>query len=59
MPSLRNKVVEGSSHIHTDKVIIGNTTRCIDSACKGWLVDTILNKYWIRCLDPKHLNNNS
>jgi hypothetical protein len=38
---------------------IGNTSRCIDSSCTGWYVDSFVGKYWIQCLDPKHLNNNS
>jgi hypothetical protein len=34
--------------------IIGKTTKCVDAGCNGWLVDSFLGKYWIRCLDTKH-----
>ena len=35
-----------SSEIHPARV---------DPSCKGWLVDSFSGKYWIRCLDPKHI----
>lgn len=34
--------------------IVGETSMCIDSNCTGWLVDSILGIYWIRCKDPCH-----
>ena len=34
--------------------IIGETTRCIDPSCNGWIVDSFSGKYWIKCIDPKH-----
>jgi len=43
-----------------EKNIIGRTTRCVDSSCKGWLVDSFLGKkYWIQCIDPKHNTNSN
>jgi hypothetical protein len=37
--------------------IIGETAACVDSSCKGWLVDSFSGKYWIKCSDPKHTPN--
>jgi len=37
--------------------IIGEVSKCLLPLCHGWLVDTFSEKYWIRCLDPKHDNN--
>ncbi|MGA9843906.1 MAG: hypothetical protein WBQ25_16500 [Nitrososphaeraceae archaeon] len=37
--------------------IIGEVSKCLLPLCQGWLVDTFSGKYWIRCLDPKHNNN--
>ena len=34
--------------------IIGETAACVDSSCKGWLVDSFSGRYWIKCLDSKH-----
>lgn len=38
----------------SSKAVIGQTSHCVDSSCKGWLVDSFSGKYWIRCNDPKH-----
>jgi hypothetical protein len=34
--------------------IIGTTTACVHPDCQGWLVDSILGRYFVECLDPKH-----
>ena len=34
--------------------VLGEISICLDTTCKGWLVDSFLRKYWIRCKDPKH-----
>jgi hypothetical protein len=36
--------------------IIGEVPKCLLPLCQGWLVDTFSEKYWIRCLDPRHNN---
>ncbi len=36
------------------RLTIGNTSRCIDSSCTGWYIDSFVGKYWIQCLDSKH-----
>jgi len=37
--------------------IVGEISTCVDSTCEGWLVDSFLGKYWIRCKDPRHIEN--
>ena len=37
--------------------VIGEVPKCLLPICQGWLVDTFSEKYWIRCLDPRHINN--
>jgi hypothetical protein len=39
--------------------VIGQISSCVDSSCQGWLVDSFLGKYWIRCKDAKHIENKS
>jgi len=35
-------------------IVIGTISECLDSDCNGWLVDSIIGKYWVQCLDSKH-----
>jgi hypothetical protein len=38
------------------RVVVGTIPTCIDLECTGWIVDTIIGKYWIKCMDAKHTN---
>jgi hypothetical protein len=46
------ETIENSSD--KTRLTIGSTSRCIDSNCTGWYVDSFAGKYWIQCLDSKH-----
>ena len=37
--------------------IIGEVPKSLLPLCQGWLVDTFSEKYWIRCIDPRHNDN--
>jgi hypothetical protein len=50
------KAMQQSRKKITNRHIIGKTTKCVDTGCNGWLVDSFLEKYWIRCLDTRHNN---
>ncbi|HEY7082504.1 MAG TPA: hypothetical protein VH500_22675 [Nitrososphaeraceae archaeon] len=41
---------------HKEFKIVGTLYSCIDSNCSGWIVDTLTGKYWIKCMDARHDN---
>lgn len=45
-------MIEGNKETN----VVGTLYTCLDSNCTGWIVDTIIGKYWIKCMDAKHNN---
>ncbi len=40
--------------IDNNRIVLGRITECVDPECQGWLVDSVLGKYIVECLDPRH-----
>jgi hypothetical protein len=36
-----------------ERNLIAVVNKCVSQSCEGWLVDSILGKYFIPCLDPR------
>lgn len=40
--------------IDNHRIVIGKINECVDPECQGWLIDSVLGKYIVKCLDPRH-----